>query len=587
MKIARFVGVCFFIVATGVITSATPAAAMELGNRTVVDHTDFASFGVGGMRGTGTGTIAVTGVSGTVTKALLYWNGPTNGGSSVNAAVSFAGNSVSGTNIGTSSDNCWSFTNSQSYRAVVTSYVSGNGSYALSNFRKTGPPVAEINGASLIVFFNDGNGANNRDVTIVDGNDSNFTNPNDSAGWNSTISGVQYASETTAHLQLHVSDGQSYPDDAVRINGQPFLSQDNNFEGDTVPGTFTGNATGVTGNLWDIKNYDISSFLVPGSNDLNLTSPYLNDCLSLVAALVDVPSATAAQADLSVAQTASPTSVSPGAPVQFLVTVTNNGPDDASGVTETNAVTGGTISSATPSQGTCNSAGTQCSLGDIAQAGTATVKLVVTSGPSGSVQNVASATADSPSDPNTENNTATTSATILSQTGQVDNAAGFYDGSPLDIQTVFGSKDSFKSEIFVPSSTGNDGYQAGPVTDQERSAKLPAYITFCGKTQCDAQVDVSSLPSGSQANTTGDPGAPIQVILYYKDDAINGDAVYAQGDNQTGSHLLSRCDSPTVATVNHIVTKCVASITTTTGKDKIKKIVVLVPSGNDPTIGKH
>jgi hypothetical protein len=167
-----------------------------------------------------------------------------------------------------------------------------------------------------------------------------------------------------------------------------------------------------------------------------------------------------------------------------------------------------------------------------------------------------------------------------------DFAAGFYDGvNPLTIQTVFGQGDSMRSEIDVPSPSGTDPYQAGPVTDQERSAKNPEYIHFCGNAQCDAQVDVSSLPSGSQ------PDAPIKVILFFKDNALTGDAVYAQGDAVGATpQLLATCDTVNgvkVARVNGTPAKCVASITTSKGKDKVKTVVVLVSSGNDPTIGKH
>jgi hypothetical protein len=72
------------------------------------NNTDVAYFGFGGMRGNGTGSIDVTGVTGTVTKALPYWNGPTNSSDpTANANVTFNGTPVTGTNIGFSGDNCW------------------------------------------------------------------------------------------------------------------------------------------------------------------------------------------------------------------------------------------------------------------------------------------------------------------------------------------------------------------------------------------------------------------------------------------------------------------------------------------------
>jgi hypothetical protein len=63
-----------------------------------------------------------------------------------------------------SDSNCWSnFTNSRAYRADVTSLVGGNGAYALSNFVKGSypNPTADINGVSLLLFYDDGNAANN------------------------------------------------------------------------------------------------------------------------------------------------------------------------------------------------------------------------------------------------------------------------------------------------------------------------------------------------------------------------------------------------------------------------------------------
>ena len=96
-----------------------------------------------------------------VTQAYLYWAGPTDLASpAANASVTFAGAAVTGTNIGVSFDNFWGFLNSQAYRADVTSLVTGNGAYSLANLVK---PNVEVNGASLVVFFNDGNAANNQE----------------------------------------------------------------------------------------------------------------------------------------------------------------------------------------------------------------------------------------------------------------------------------------------------------------------------------------------------------------------------------------------------------------------------------------
>ena len=146
----------------------TSLAASDLVNFTTVPNTDFAMFGAGGMRGQGTGSIVVTGISGTVTVAYLYWMGPTNDTGDANAAVTFNGTAITGTNIGNSDNNCWGFQNSKAYRANVTSLVSGNGTYTLANFRKTSP-VADVNGVSL-----SGPARMGGDLTIGSASISNF-----------------------------------------------------------------------------------------------------------------------------------------------------------------------------------------------------------------------------------------------------------------------------------------------------------------------------------------------------------------------------------------------------------------------------
>jgi hypothetical protein len=289
--------------------------------------TDYVSAGYGGMRGIGTGTITLAGVSGTVTKALLFWHGPTNSADpTVNAAVTFNGAPIVGTNIGLSSDNCWGFTNSQAYRADVTSLVTGNGAYSLANFTNAS---AEINGVSLMVFFNDGNVANNRDIVMFDGNDSNTPNSYDATGWNVSLPGINYSSGS-ASMELHVSDGQTFEDAALILNAQTLAAAPDVFQGDSVP-----NGPGLrNGGLWDIKSYDVTSYLTPGPNTLTLTSGYSGgDCLSLIAAVVNLPAGAAPAQPNPTAVAAKPTpciggivsSRCPGNPPVVNVTPTSTG----------------------------------------------------------------------------------------------------------------------------------------------------------------------------------------------------------------------------------------------------------------------
>jgi hypothetical protein len=249
-----------------------------------VSNTDVAEFGFGGMRDDGTGSISVSGVTAPVTKALLYWNGPTNSSDpGANASVMFNGTPVTGTNIGFASSNCWPFDNSQSYRADVTSLVTGDGAYSLSDFVKL--PDVNINGVSLIVFYNDGSSSNDRNVVLWSGNDSNFASTFDAEGWDETISGVPYPGSGAASLDLVVSDGQTFPDGALVLNGTEIVPAGNIFQGDSTPaGPFSSN-----GDLWDFKSFDITTFLQQGSNTLHLTSPLNNDCLSLVVAAANTP----------------------------------------------------------------------------------------------------------------------------------------------------------------------------------------------------------------------------------------------------------------------------------------------------------
>lgn len=269
--------------------SATPSYASILSFFETQFDTDWTVEGYGGMRGIGSGNISLTNVSGTINQAYLYWHGPTNSTDpNANANVIFNGNSIVGSNIGFSDDNFWGFANSQAYRADVTNFVTGNGTYSLSNFLKND---AEINGVSLIVFYDDGDDSNNRDIVLFDGNDANFGNPFDPIGWDATLTGINYSSGTGA-LNFGVSDGQNFgptDDGNLQVNGVTIASG-GIFQGDSTP---AGPGGPSNGNLWDIKEFDITSFLSPGSNNLNVTMSPVQDALSLIHLGIDLPAGAA------------------------------------------------------------------------------------------------------------------------------------------------------------------------------------------------------------------------------------------------------------------------------------------------------
>ena len=263
--------------------SGTATASLISGFETQF-NTDFAVAGVGGLRGNGFGDINLTGVVGTVTKAYLYWHGPTNSTDpNFNANLTMNGNAVSGTNIGFSDDNFWGQENSQAYRADVTSLVNADGTYSLA-----GLSAANSNGASLVVYYDDGDSTNNRDIVSFDGNDANFANTYDPLGWLVELSGINY-SGGSAFLTMGVSDGQDFGlgDDGIFFLNGIALNTADLFDGATVPQTPGSSVT--NGGLWDLVTIDITSFLNIGLNSLSLTHSSQSDALSAIHFAINLP----------------------------------------------------------------------------------------------------------------------------------------------------------------------------------------------------------------------------------------------------------------------------------------------------------
>lgn len=269
------------------VAMAIPSFSNTLVAGPVVGTTDFGMFGISGLRGTGAGTITVSGVTGTVTRAILVWHGVAGVTTALTRNATVGATTVTGTNIGISDNNCWGQASSQAFQADVTSLVTGNGTYALSNMLTTG--TFDPNGASLLVYYNDGNATNNRDIAVFWGNDSNIANSFDPAGWQATLSGINYTSGP-ATLNLIVSDGQSFSEGAsATINGTPFTVP--GFDGTTLPVAPGGTAT--SGGLWDHSSGSVASYLSPGPNTLAFNTTFSGgDCLSLIATVFNLPAGT-------------------------------------------------------------------------------------------------------------------------------------------------------------------------------------------------------------------------------------------------------------------------------------------------------
>ena len=316
------------------------ATAKPLTEAFVVTDTDWTSAAVGGIGGGnrhgGTGTIALSGVNGSVKQAILYWHGIDNftprpakvglaagswaGGRNKDAVgesppphlascdgfynvptIALNGISVTGDPLGDSETNCWGVGTSRAFRADVTSIVTGNGLYTLSDM--TADECDDANGASLIVMFTDGNPANNRDLVFFDGNDANlfFGFPGEDDGWHATLPGITFTSGT-ATLQIHVADGQDLTgngldDDALTIaaDGQSVVIPDisGRYDGTSVAnaGFSRSEAVGKPGSLWDVHTFDIRPiFTAPGTYTLTLDGleQLAGDCTGLVLAIVDL-----------------------------------------------------------------------------------------------------------------------------------------------------------------------------------------------------------------------------------------------------------------------------------------------------------
>jgi subtilisin-like proprotein convertase family protein len=301
----RFV-VALFVALIPALASATP-----IHNVRTETNIDWTSAGLGGVGG-GSGTINLTGVSGSVQKAFLYWHGidrACEGGDGFydNETVTFNGTQVTGVSLGDATTNCWILASnpppcntgagsSRAFRADVTGLVSGNGNYSVSGL--SAKPGHNANGVSLVVVFSDGNPSNNRDLVFFEGNDSNVPEgfPGEDDGWHGTLSGINYQGGS-ARAQLHAADGQSFNDGPLTFTGSGTVNINDTsqlWDGHSVPSAGS-SRTMNDDSLWDIHTFDVAgAFGAPGPYTLQMSGMTpTNDCLSLVLLLLDLEAGSA------------------------------------------------------------------------------------------------------------------------------------------------------------------------------------------------------------------------------------------------------------------------------------------------------
>jgi hypothetical protein len=256
-------------------------------------HGGYVAAGVG-LRNRGYGTIRITGIppGSTVERAYLFWTilNPTEIPSLGKGR--FNGRLIVGTRLGSDIDPCWSAEKSWSYRADVTRWVTGNGTYRLSNFASTlikgedpwvkpgSPPMAE--GATLVIIYRNPS-LPLRHIVIYEGND-------EFEPWDSIsvmLTGfVAGPSVDEAKLTIIGADGQDAPDNDTVFNG-------NVIGLDAWDGSDPQDGPNFSyGNLWDTDTYNVTPYVHPGDTEAIVefparSDPY-GDCLVLVAVVFSI-----------------------------------------------------------------------------------------------------------------------------------------------------------------------------------------------------------------------------------------------------------------------------------------------------------
>jgi uncharacterized repeat protein (TIGR01451 family) len=164
-------------------------------------------------------------------------------------------------------------------------------------------------------------------------------------------------------------------------------------------------------NFGDLVFIDYAASGLVGDEGNFVSNQFLAECLDDVAPLSGLGSQSA---DLSITKEDAPDPVAVGDEITYTLTVSNAGPNDATGVTVTDELPAEvTFVSVDASQGSCDESGgtVACDLGTIANGESATVTIKVTADEAGDVTNTGSASSATP-DPDRSDNSDSATTTV-------------------------------------------------------------------------------------------------------------------------------------------------------------------------------
>jgi len=140
------------------------------------------------------------------------------------------------TSLGVSNGACWNNKKTYAYRWETTF---GSGAEPLSLDISNIPSNALLDGFSLIVIYDDDNKENNRDLTILNGNDCNYPGLSSNWEWQTDVYIPKKADASDVRADFHIADVEWNPDinymGSIFLNGVEVSSRNNPLHEDIFP----------------------------------------------------------------------------------------------------------------------------------------------------------------------------------------------------------------------------------------------------------------------------------------------------------------------------------------------------------------